>query len=282
MTNQLPPQGPSGPDDKLPGEAELTALYRKLPKAEPGPALNDAVRRMAAAAVPSRRRARWPVALGTAATLVLAAALGWRMREMPSAMPPAPSAPTTVEAKAVREPATPSPLPASIAPRQIAPAEKLAAPAPKAQAPAITPARMAMKVRPAVRLEAGMVTPPGKPIPPPPPSAAAANELASPAPAPQEATAERRAAPAGADKISSAERAPRTGAAMPDQPVAALVADSAGPAGAQADPAEELKHIRQLFARGQTDEARQRLRAFHRAHPQWALPEALRRELRKP
>jgi hypothetical protein len=53
MTTQLPPQDPSMPDEPLPGEAELAALYRKLPQSEPGPALDAAVLRAAAQAVAS-------------------------------------------------------------------------------------------------------------------------------------------------------------------------------------------------------------------------------------
>lgn len=47
MTTPLPPIDPPAPDDNLPGEAELTALYRQLPKSEPSPALDAAVLRAA-------------------------------------------------------------------------------------------------------------------------------------------------------------------------------------------------------------------------------------------
>lgn len=40
-------------DERLPGEDELDALYRKLPRKEPAPALDAAVLRAAAAAVRS-------------------------------------------------------------------------------------------------------------------------------------------------------------------------------------------------------------------------------------
>ena len=36
MTTPLPPTDPSSGDDKLPGEAELAALYRQLPENVPG------------------------------------------------------------------------------------------------------------------------------------------------------------------------------------------------------------------------------------------------------
>jgi Meckel syndrome type 1 protein len=97
MTTPLPPQPPHD-DDALPGETELKALYDRLPQHEPGPALDAAVLRAAAQAVErpaSRRRARWPVALGTAATLVLAAGLVWQMRKLPAEAPAASSAPAS-------------------------------------------------------------------------------------------------------------------------------------------------------------------------------------------
>ena len=50
MTVQLPPQEP---DEMLPGEAELAALYRQLPKNEPGAALDAAVLQAAAQALAS-------------------------------------------------------------------------------------------------------------------------------------------------------------------------------------------------------------------------------------
>ena len=47
-------------------------------------------------------------------------------------------------------------------------------------------------------------------------------------------------------------------------------------------PAQELNKIRQLFALGRDDEARQRLTAFHLAHPRWDLPLDLQPKLSKP
>lgn len=51
MTTPLPPTDPSNADEPLPGEAELAALYRQLPRNEPGPALDTAVLRAAAQAL---------------------------------------------------------------------------------------------------------------------------------------------------------------------------------------------------------------------------------------
>lgn len=47
-------------------------------------------------------------------------------------------------------------------------------------------------------------------------------------------------------------------------------------------PAQELDKIRHLFALGRDDEARQRLTAFHLAHPRWDLPLDLQPRLSKP
>lgn len=47
-------------------------------------------------------------------------------------------------------------------------------------------------------------------------------------------------------------------------------------------PTQDLDKIRQLFAQGRDDEARQRLYAFQHAHPQWKLPPELQAQLRQP
>lgn len=89
------PNTPPPHDDDLPDERELAALYARLPKAEPDPALDAAVLARAGRAASARRRARWPVALGSAAVLVLAAGLAWQLRDSRpdvTATPPAPMA----------------------------------------------------------------------------------------------------------------------------------------------------------------------------------------------
>ncbi len=148
MTTRLPPQGPPEPDEKLPGEGELAALYRQLPKSEPSPALDAAVLRAAAQALApdeanptvlgaererggetlpksnisslaasasaggARRRPRWPIALGSAATLVLAAGLAWHMRELPSAT----STPTEMDSAAPAQATAAASLPRATPP----------------------------------------------------------------------------------------------------------------------------------------------------------------------
>jgi Meckel syndrome type 1 protein len=76
MTQTTPP--PS--DDDLPDERELAALYARLPKVEPDASLDAAVLAEATRATAIRRRPRWPVALASAAVLVLAVGVAWQVR----------------------------------------------------------------------------------------------------------------------------------------------------------------------------------------------------------
>ena len=85
----------------------------------------------------------------------------------------------------------------------------------------------------------------------------------------------------------SAAARPSVAKAAPDMPAAApapaaFAADEATAPKASDTPAQELDKIRQLFAQGHDDEARQRLVTFQHAHPQWNLPLELRVPLRKP
>lgn len=294
MTTPLPPQDPREPDEALPGEAELAALYRQLPQSEPGPALDAAVLREAAQAletqpaVPVERRKaprepgdwvhpkpaavtpaapagsarklrpRWLVGLSSAAALVLAAGLAWRMHESPRTE----SAPVQVEA-ATNAPMQPAPLPAP--PKQPPPRIIAAAP----PAPMAAKSRQAVADRqaaPASRDErlAGVA-----PRAPADVTGHASNEAAS-----------NTARPAVAEAAASAPSLPATMVAAP-APVAARVdADTA--TNASDTPAQELDRIRQLFAQGHDDEARQRLAAFRHAHPQWKLPPELQAKLHQP
>lgn len=120
MNAQLPPRGPDAPDD-LPDDADLKALYDRLSQNEPGPALDAAVLRAAAEAVAGskasiapaqRRRARWPVAAGAAASVLLAAGLAWQMRTQPSAnLTAAPDASVDATQDATATPRADAPAP---------------------------------------------------------------------------------------------------------------------------------------------------------------------------
>ena len=308
MTTPLPPHDPREPDETLPGEAELAALYRQLPQNEPGPALDAAVLRAAAQALETdgaqravaseRRKAprepgdwvhpkpvaatsamstgsarkfrpRWLVGLSSAAALVLAAGLAWRMHDLPQiesapvasgSVAPAQAEATTAASNA---PMPPAPLPAP--PKQPPPRIIAAAP----------PAPMAAKSRQAVADKQAA------PVPHEERLAGAVSR--APADAMRRASNEAAttaAKPAAAEVAASAPSMQATMAAAP-APVAARVdADTA--ADVSDTPTQELDKIRQLFAQGLDDEGQQRLAAFRHAHPQWELPPELQAKLRKP
>jgi Meckel syndrome type 1 protein len=335
-------------DERLPGEDELAALYRKLPDKQPGPALDAAVLRAAAEAIQPAaarlRRSRWPVALGTAATLVLAFGLTWHMREWPSATRPAlqstpaersesiPAASMTAAATApaptpaavaLPPPAAPMP-PAVIAPhrasreletqreqdrsmppgilakrQRVMSAPPPAAPAPIAETTVAAASPATESVAPQAGFDAarsdqmlaGAIWKPTAPA------------LAAQAPAPfvnQSAAVAARAQSirsestnAGMPKQQTAQEQAPVAAAAYDAPAPTMAAPPTEPAAKSSPPdvtaalagdtaAQELDKIRQLFALDRRDEARQRLAAFHRIHPDYALPPELRSQLSTP
>lgn len=309
MTTPLPPQGPREPDERLPGEAELAALYRQLPQSEPGPALDAAVLRAAAqaletdatrpavpverrkaprepgdwvhpkpvavtpaaSAISSRRlRPRWLVGLSSAAAIVLVVGLAWRMRESPRTE----SAP--VASGSVAPAQAEAAMAAANAPMRPAPLPASPKQPPPRIIAAMSPAPMAAKSREAMTDK------------PAAPASRAEQQLAGAAPrAPADVTvqagngaATTAVTPAVAEAAASARSMQATMAAAP-APVAARVdADTA--TSASETPAQELDRIRQLFAQGHDDEAQQRLAAFRHAHPQWELPPELQAKLREP
>jgi len=306
MTTPLPPHDPREPDETLPGEAELAALYRQLPQHEPGPALDAAVLRAAAQALETdgaqrtvaveRRKAprergdwvhpkpaaiapaapagsarkfrpRWLVGLSSAAALVLAVGLAWRMHESPrtesapvtsGSVAPAQAVATTAASNA---PIPPAPLP--VPPKQPPPRIIAAAP----------PAPMATKSRQATADKQAASVPHEERL--------AGAVSRAPADAMRRASSEaatNAAKPAVAEAAAGAPYMRQaTMAAAPAPPAAADTA-----ANASDTPAQELDKIRQLFAQGHDDQAQQRLAAFRHAHPQWELPPELQAKLRKP
>jgi Meckel syndrome type 1 protein len=163
MNPNTPPPG----DDDLPDERELATLYARLPRVEPSPELDAAVHAAAMRAQP-RRRSRWPLAIGSAAVLVLAVGMGWHLGREP-VMPPAarslppPPAQGTVTPDAIRvvEP-PPSPVLDEAAPpstpmavRKSARTQRIeSAPAPS---PAAPPAADAVpSFAPALRMQRAM------------------------------------------------------------------------------------------------------------------------------
>jgi len=294
------PDDDRSPDERLPGEDELGALYRKLPRKEPGPALDAAVLRAAAEAVRSSqpkaamRRPRWPIALGSAAVLVLAAGLGWRMRDMPASVPAAqPGAVTVQQASAPAAAAAPLPEAQGYAqdaappppPAQLAPAPRVAASKTR-QADAV----MAKRAAPAEssNLQEQATNAPAAAMAAAPSAAdqstpAAAGELRAYAPKPAQRMVEqpRSEEPAAANQATEAAPAIMAAPAMaPPAPPPAPSADTSR--NAHDTPAQELDKIRRLLATDHRDEARQRLADFHRDHPDYPLPDDLRAQLLTP
>jgi hypothetical protein len=306
-------------NDALPGEDELKALYRSLPRKEPSPALDRAIKRAAAEAVrPAQRRSvpRWPVAVASVAMLVVAAGLGWRMMLQPSSVPQIPTAssvttnnPTPAQAPTptpgLAQSATPSAPPPRIT---AAPEESPTSPVPQVARRAAPPLlsehdniRSAMKPKVVARMAA--------PAPAPVTAEASAPVMATPtesivaAPAPMAAPAPPPPAPAPMQSAPMATAAPSFYAApsTPAAPVggmprqqenrAAAMKTMAAPAPAPMPmqdaaapnpsdtPAQELDKIRQLFALHRRDEALQRLTTFQKAHPDIPLPDDLRAQL---
>jgi hypothetical protein len=124
MTQTTPP--PS--DDDLPDERELAALYARLPKVEPDASLDAAVLAEATRATAIRRRPRWPVALASAAVLVLAVGVAWQVREVQPERTRYASAPVAAPAESIAAEAAPT---TSIAPApMMAPTAPPSPPAP--------------------------------------------------------------------------------------------------------------------------------------------------------
>lgn len=309
MSTPTPPNDPSAAGELLPGEAELAALYRQLPRREPGPALDAAVRRAAAQAlgahpgplrVERRKSAResgdWvhpePLsAIAARAIPSIESAARARRRPLPHWLVALGSAASLVlvaglawhmrSAPTATLPAETSspqqPVAARVAGQA---ADRAAAAAPSAR----TPTREAAARRQSVAANKQAAAP-------------AVAEFAAPPPAPKPAPAVAPMAKARLQPQMTAaspalspsmepmrlEASAPAAAAPPAPPQADIAAQSAAAGAASvATPAAELARIEQLFAQGDEREAQQRLLDFHRAHPQWPLPPELQAKLPKP
>jgi Meckel syndrome type 1 protein len=284
-------------DDSLPGEEELQALYRSLPRKEPTPALDQAVHAAAAAAVRAQTRkriARWPIAAASAAVVLLAVGLGLRMREQPTRMQ-APAL-VTQNAATVTEPQPSASAPGGViaqANLPEAPVATIAAPRPRI---AKTTRHMHESAKPittspaADALAEQTYAPSAQPTPTPLPAPAPAMATAQPpatamamaaptAPAPPSASADARAAPEARSMAMKTMAMPAAAA-----PMAAPMMVRAAPVDLTAPhpndtPAQELDKIRALFAQHRRDEALQRIATFRQAHPDIPLPDDLRAQL---
>lgn len=303
MSTPLPPNDPATPDEKLPGEAEVAALYRHLPRREPGPELDAAVLHAAAHAlgvdraplhVERRKNPResgdWvhpkPLsAIKARAIPSVDPAARARRRPMPHWLVALGSAASLVLVAGLawhmRSTSPASPLPTETA----APAQAVtlptagqaadraaaaAAPSPRTQATEVAERQStaARKQAAAPAVVAARMAPPPPPVTP----------MAKASLQPQMAAAPPALPPR---PLPAMLQAPAP--AAPPAPPADTVAKEAAPATAGViTPAEELARIEQLFAQGEQHEARQRLLDFHHAHPQWPLPPELQAKLPKP
>ena len=142
---------PLSPEERAMAEA----LARALPRNGPTPEVDAAVLASArtalsgqATAPATRRRRRWPAALGVAASLVFAVGIAWQLRPVPQeAIPamgegplPSGSAQAPADSSAAPSPVHTRPAAEAVRPPVPAPAPT-AADAPPAEAPAKAPAR---------------------------------------------------------------------------------------------------------------------------------------------
>lgn len=283
------------PPDPMPLDPEERALAARLarlgPHGEPSPALDARVLAAAHAATtaggaraatrrhgraPGAARARWPVGVGVAASVVLAAGIAWQMRPSPAppvhaSVAPAPAAPAM---RAIDE------VPATHATDAVA------------AAPVAARAATTATGAPEAASEATVAPPIARTLP------ATAKALAPPpeeprivfdAPSPVDAQAPPPAPPAPPAPIASSARAAKQAMQSRAQapPQAALpVFDAAEadspegdvpPATAASPEVRDawLARIRELAVAGRTDEARASLSEFQRRYPAFAIPEDL-------
>jgi hypothetical protein len=267
-------------------------LYRRLPRYEPPRRLDRAVLSEAARAVHSGkppRRQRWLVGVGSAAGLVLAAGIAWRIGHDPmnanNAAGPAsqvvPVQPISESASAKRE-----------APAQSAdaPAEADAAAASESRLQGAADNRAAKDELKTVERKAKAARQPASaapmkapetPKPAPPPS------VASPRAEPFPAAPEQRERAQEFEKSSAGKSEPtEAGGAAVQQTAPASARGLSSPTQLSGSvelrrdmelaPQDWLAHVRLLLRQGRPQQASESLRLFQRAHPDWTIPDDLR------
>ena len=261
---------------------EFGSLYRRLARSEPPRRLDRAVLGEAARAVRGRapRGQRWLVGLGSAAGIVLAAGIAWRVGQEAAMQPSMPSAPAPAPASVEIVPVQP------IVERGRAPAGA-AAPADRAaRAPASAPAAAdggspSREVVAAKR--AAKAAPPAQPAAPPP-SPVVEQAPAAPMPFPQTRQDDGAADSAnglGHERAETAES--KSEAEPPREPDRMRARAAPAPSASvqlrrdqQLAPTEWLAHVRELLRDGRRQQASESLRLFHRTHPRHQIPEDLR------
>lgn len=299
------PHNPPPPDDDelAHEERELAALYRHLPQAEPDAALDAAVLSEASRAVAPPKRhplPRWMVALSSAAVLVLAAGLVWRLEfaqqqapvEAPAALQQAqPDALDDTTTQDMAPPAEPAAAPASgrasqPAMARRAPAAAPALPAPQVrqererQAPAITPQVKALAVPPAKRAASAppRIAPPpavdeasSMPVPPLP---------APPLPIPPPPMPSKPLTAASQEHPATMATAYTADMAQPADGTTATASTVGARGEAAATPpafTQRVEQIRQTLRQGGSrNEARKSVHALQHDFPGVVLPDDLR------
>lgn len=300
-------------DPLTPEERALAAQVARLGVPDgPSPALDARIRAAAHAAVRTvpmqARRKRWPVAVGVAATLVLAVGVAWRMRPLPgdevtySEAPAMPamraSGPSADDAMApvqvmgpqagsgeavVADEGTPGAVepPRTDAPKRSARSDADAFPA---------QAESAMPQEPPIVFDEPSPVDIPAPLPaPPPPPAPPAAAASAPAPAVtmqgaaanaarmrQEQSAKPQESRGSLDTVTverDAAREAEDASGFSDQAI-----DDEPPATADSPGVQQawLQRIRELIADGEREAAKASLAEFKRRHPQVALPQDLR------
>ena len=266
------------------GGGEIGDLYRRLPRYDPPRRLDRAVLNEAARAVHSGkppRRQRWIVGIGSAAGLVLAAGLAWRIGHEPM------STNDTVAPTEAPRVVPVQPIDESARARHDAPArEEPAAPPAAASPPVEQRAAGAVSGRQkAVRKQSAE----SKPAPPPmqaetPPPAPAA----APAPEPFSANEQEldKAKDAEKSESLSAGGAPNATSGLATQPATSTKMRRASPTlpsssvelqrDMQLAPRDWLAHIRDLMRQGRRQQATESLRLFVQTHPDQRVPADLR------
>jgi len=276
---------------------EMGDLYRRLPRYEPPRRLDRAVLGEAARAVHSGkppRRQRWMVGIGSAAGLVLAAGIAWRIghdamnQQDAAAIGAQRQAPIIVPVEPVSEPARKHETP-----KQDAVQEENAAAAPPASMAKSAgeldrnAAKDESKARAQDKLKATAKVAPKPAVRAAPPPAPVAAPPAAPAPQAFPEAGRARTEPAS-PAAASDQAAGVGGAFAPAEKRAAADKELAQPGSAplsssvelrrdmQLAPEDWLSHIQQLLHQGRRQQATESLRLFRRAHPDWTIPDDLR------
>lgn len=281
------------PPDPMPLDPEERALAARLarlgPHGEPSPSLDARVLAAAHAAATARtaraqgwRRARWPVGVGVAASVVLAAGIAWQMRPLPAPQFPAGTsarsdAAMTAGAERADAFARPfgSPAPVSTPMASGPPSQDIAA----ATAPVDDAAATASRPAATQDVAAAKALAPPMPSPEPPVvfDAPSPVDVAAPPPAPP---APPTPAPVAQARQAGAARAASEAAQAQAAPPVFDAGDADAPEGdvppaTAASPQVRdawLARIRELAAAGRTEEARASLAEFRRRYPAYAIP----------